>query len=81
MLIATDAAEWAEQVLNVLDDEPRAQRLADAGRAFARTRFRWRQRVQPFASKLEHLLEQRTVVRALERGDEAAAFEPVLAES
>jgi glycosyltransferase involved in cell wall biosynthesis len=81
MLIASDAAEWADQVLNVLDDEPRAQRLADAGRAFARSQFRWRQRVQPFASKLEHLFEQRAVLRALECDDEAAAFEPVLAES
>ena len=37
MLIATGAAEWADQVLKVLDDEPLAQRLADAGRAFARS--------------------------------------------
>ena len=80
MLVATGAAEWADQVLKVLDDEPLAQRLADAGRAFARSRFRWGQRVQPLASKLEQLFEQRNVLRILE-GDVAATLAPVLAKS
>ena len=81
MLIATGAAEWADQVLKVLDDEPLAQRLADAGRAFAGSRFRWGQRVQPLASKLEHLFEQRNVLRILEGDVAAATLAPVLATS
>ena len=81
MLIATGAAEWADQVLKVLDDELLAQRLADAGRVFAATRFRWEERVQPLASKLEHLFEQRNVFRILEGDVAAATLEPALAES
>ena len=81
MLIATDAAEWADQVLKVLDDETLAQRLADAGRAFASSRFRWGQRVQPLASKLEYLFEQRDVLRILEGDVAAPTLAPVLAQS
>jgi len=81
LLIATGAAEWADSVLRVLDDEPLAQRLADAGRGFARSRFRWGQRVQPLAGKLEHLLQQRNVLRMLEAGADLSELEPVLAES
>ncbi len=81
MLIAAAAAEWADEVLKVLGDEPLAQRLADAGRAFAGDRFRWRQRVQPLARRLEHLLEQRKVFDVLEGDVEAPELAPVLAES
>ena len=81
MLIATDASEWAEQVLKVLDDETLAQRLADAGRAFASSRFRWGQRVQPLASRLEYLFEQRDVLRILEGDVAAPTLAPVLAQS
>jgi glycosyltransferase involved in cell wall biosynthesis len=81
LLIANGATDWAEQVLKVLDDEPLAQRLADSGRAFARARFRWTQRVQPLASKLERLFEQRSVIRMLEGDADAAALEPALAET
>jgi glycosyltransferase involved in cell wall biosynthesis len=80
-LIAREPAEWADRVLNLLDDEPLAQRLADAGRAVARDRFRWEQRVQPLARTLDYLFEQRDVVRLLEGDDAAATLAPVLAES
>ena len=76
LLIAREAAEWAERVLNVLDDEPLAQRLADAGRAYARDRFRWEQRVEPLAGKLEYLLERRDVLRILEGVDAPPALVP-----
>jgi glycosyltransferase involved in cell wall biosynthesis len=81
LLIAQGAADWADQVLKVLDDERLAQRLADAGRDFARARFRWAQRVQPLANKLDHLLEQRNVRRILEGDAEESELAPVLAES
>ncbi len=81
MLIATDAAEWADQVLRLLDDESLAQRLADAGRAFASTRFRWDQRVEPLASRLDLLFEQRDVVRLLEGDVAEPALAPALASS
>jgi len=81
MLIATGAVEWADQVLKVLDDESLAQRLADAGRTFAGARFRWEQRVQPLASKLEYLFEQRDVLRMLEGDVAEATLAPVLATS
>lgn len=75
MLVATGAAEWAEQVVRLLDDEPFAQRLADRGRAFACAQFRWGLRVEPLAQRLEQLFEQRTVVRLLE-GDTAEVLPP-----
>jgi glycosyltransferase involved in cell wall biosynthesis len=81
MLIATGAAEWADQVLKVLDDEAFAQRLADAGRIFAATRFRWGERVQPLANKLEYLFEQRKVLRMLEDDVAAVPLTPALAKS
>jgi glycosyltransferase involved in cell wall biosynthesis len=81
LLIASGAADWAEQVLKVLSDERLAQRLADEGRAFARARFRWDQRVRPLASKLEHLFQQRSIVRLSERDADAAGLEPALAET
>ena len=81
LLIAREPAEWADRVLSLLGDEPLAQRLADAGRGFARDRFRWAQRVQPLARTLDCLFEQRDVVRMLEGDDAAAMLAPVLAES
>jgi len=81
MLVAKDAAAWADQVLQLLDDERLAQRLADAGRAFAGTRFRWAQRVQPLATKLEYLFEQRDVRRILEGDVAAVPLAPALAKS
>jgi glycosyltransferase involved in cell wall biosynthesis len=70
LLIASSADEWTEHVLKLLDDERLAQRLADAGRAFARSRFRWGQRVQPLANRIEQLFEQRDVLRLLEQGED-----------
>jgi glycosyltransferase involved in cell wall biosynthesis len=81
LLIATEAEEWADRVLSVLDDEPLAQRLADAGRTFARDWFRWGQRVEPLASKLEYLLERRDVLRILEGDDAVSALAPAVARS
>ena len=81
LLIAREPAEWANRVLNVLDDELLAQRLADAGSAFARDRFRWEQRVQPLASTLDNLFEQRDVARILEGDGAAATLAPTFAES
>ncbi len=81
MLIAADAAAWAHQVLQVLDDELLAQRLADAGRAFASARFRWAQRVHPLATKLGYLFEQRNVRRILEGDDAVVPLAPALAKS
>ena len=81
LLIAATADEWAEHVLKVLDDEDFAQRLADAGRAFARSRFRWGQRVQPLATRIEQLFEQRAVLRLLDDTGGLPSLAPVLAES
>jgi glycosyltransferase involved in cell wall biosynthesis len=81
LLIARGAAEWAEQALRVLDDQSLAQRLADAGRTFARDRFRWRQRVHPLASRVESLIEQRNVLRILEGDDAQPALEPLVAQN
>lgn len=58
LLIAKTASEWAAQVLHVLDDDALAQRLADAGRALARTRYRWGPRAEPLASRLDQLFDQ-----------------------
>jgi glycosyltransferase involved in cell wall biosynthesis len=81
MLIASSAEQWAAQVLKILGNELLAQRLADAGRAFARARFRWEHRVRPLASKLERLFEQRTVVRPFDSEVDAPPLAPVLTES
>src|SRR5690606_31868597 len=81
LLIARDAQQWAEQVLVLLRDEPAAQRLADAGRLFARSRFRWSQRVEPLAARIEELFEQRGVLQLLEEDDAMPSLAPVLAES
>lgn len=59
VLLADAPAEWAKQVVRLLDDESFAQRLADAGRALAREHFRWDRCMLPLLGRLDTLIEQR----------------------
>src|SRR5687768_7477708 len=63
VLLAASPGEWAGQVIRLLEDEPLAQRLADAGRKLASEHYRWDRCLQPFLGRLDSLLEQRHQAR------------------
>lgn len=81
-LVASSAEEWAARVLQLLEDEALAQRLADAGRALARARFCWSSRVAPLDKRIDQLLDRtRPLVTAASAGHAPGALAPVLVKS